>query len=63
MKKLTKAKIFEEGEDLAKKEEEFKNAIEHATGEKNTHSVEITETSVTTIEKKTGKRMKIEILK
>ncbi|QQS23294.1 hypothetical protein IPM19_01880 [bacterium] len=56
---LKKAKLFR-NEDLADKTQEFEKDI-HKSGKK-THDVILTETSVTTVNKKTGRRMKVEIL-
>lgn len=57
--KTSKAKLFDK-KDLAKKTKEFVKDI-HKGGER-THDVILTETSVTTVNKKSGRRMKIELL-
>ena len=54
-------KVYNENE-LEKREREFLEKAEASSGEKDAFEVQLTETSITTKEKSTGKTMRISIL-
>lgn len=54
-------KVYNKNE-LEKREREILEKAEAASGEKDAFEVKLTETSITTIEKSTGKTMRISIL-